>query len=544
VLIGELLTVLFPHLARVSIDRVFRSGRTVRVRASTRADEAVCPRCGVASARVHSRYERRLCDTAVGGHETLIQLLVRRLFCRNPDCEQRIFSEQVPGLTVRYGRRSSGLHEMLESVALALGGRAGARLAQRLAAAVSRMTLLRLIRRLPDPVPQAPRVLGVDDFALRRGHTYGSVLVDIATSRPIDVLADRSADSLAAWLAARPGVEVICRDRAGGYADGAARGAPLAIQVADRFHLWRNLGDAVERTAAKHRACLSAAVTAAPTHLPPPTRDAAPAATEAEAPPVATQPPARRGRLAERTRKRYAAVHALREQGYSVRRIAAQLQLGRNTVRRFIRAASAEELLVNDGTGKRPKLLDEHADYLRTRWAQGCTDAARLWTELRDRGYRGGYSSVRDYVRPLRAGDIPPAPRPVPPTVRQVVGWIMRNPANLDAEDQRRLEAILAECQHLAAVRRHVRDFARMLTHRRGQRLEAWMAAIDADDLPALHAFVTGLRRDQDAVTAGLTLPYSSGPVEGHVNRIKMIKRQMYGRANPDLLRKRILLSD
>jgi transposase len=528
--ISGLLPILFPHLAALRITRVFQTGRSVRIHASTYDSQAVCPVCGVPARRVHSRYERRISDTAVSGRELLIHLGVRRFFCDNVACSKKIFSEQVPGLTVRYGRRSIGLGETLRAVALALGGRAGARLSRRLAAAVSRMTLLRIIRATPDPAPGGPvRVLGVDDFALRRGHVYGTVLIDITTSRPVDVLPDRSADALADWLATHPGVEVICRDRAGSYSDGAARGAPNAIQVADRFHLWKNLGEAVERVVAKHRTCLNAATTPSTT-----------VPTPAESEPTA----ARTGRLAERTRERHAAIHALLAQHVSLREVAVELGVSRNTVRRFARATSAEELLVNDGTGHRAKLLDAHADYLRQRWSQGCSDAARLWEELRERGYRGSYASVRDYVRPFRTGAIPPAPAPAPPKVRQFTGWIMRNPANLDAEDTSRLDAVLVGCPELSALRGHVRDFAQMMLQRRGWHLEEWMAAVLADDLPDLHSFVTGLRRDLDAVTAGLTLPHSSGKVEGHVNRIKMIKRQMYGRAKPDLLRKRILLTD
>jgi transposase len=528
---------LFPHLACVSVERVFLAGRSLRIQASTRGRQAACPACGAVSGRVHSRYWRRLSDTAVAGQETMIVLRVRRLFCRNPACGKKTFAEQVPGLTTCYGRRSDGLTEALRAVALALGGRAGARLADALAAGVSRMTLLRLIRALPDPSAQTPQVLGVDEFALRRGHSYATLLVDVTTRRPVDILPERSADGFAAWLAAHPGVQVICRDRAGCYADGGTRGAPQAIQVADRWHLWHNLGEATERAVARHRRCLRAA-TAGPTE---PVR---PAAALLPLPAEPAEPPLRAGRVAERTRQRHAAIHDLLAQGRSARAIATQLSLARNTVRRFARVSDPEELLVNDGTGRRPSMLEDYAPYLRQRWAEGCTDATALWRELRARGYPGGYSRVRDYLVPFRAASSIPVPAPQPPKARKVTSWIMTNPRDMTSDDTRQLTAILASCPELAALQADVQAFAQIMTQRHGHDLERWITTAAASGLPELRSFITGLRRDQDAVTAGLTLPWSSGAVEGHVNRIKMLKRQMYGRANPDLLRRRILLAN
>jgi transposase len=238
-------------------------------------------------------------------------------------------------------------------------------------------------------------------------------------------------------------------------------------------------------------------------------------------------------------------VHRLLAEGHTLTEIAGRLGLSRNTVRRFARAASPEELLVHDGTGRRASILDAHATYLRERWNSGCTNAAQLWQEIRDRGYPGSRRQVRSYLGRFRGNAAVPAPPPVPPKVRAVTAWIMTQPDRLDDADRASLDAILAAFPQLAAVTASVRAFAAIMNEKRGRRLlEPWMTAALATGEPALRSFVTGLRADQDAVTNGLSLPWSSGAVEGHVNRIKMLKRQMYGRASPDLLRRRVLLAD
>jgi len=321
-----------PHLAGVLVERVEHQSEGMYLFARPRAETAPCPACTTVSMSVRGRYQRTLADTPIRGLPVRLVLEVRRFNCRASGCGTRTFVEQVPGLTAKRRRRSQPLRDLLHGVGAALAGRAGVRLAAKLAMDVSRSTLLRMLRAAPEPqLTTSPRVLGVDDFALRRGQVYATIMLDMQTHRPVDVLPDREADTLAGWLRAHPGAEIICRDRAGAYAEGARTGAPDAIQVADRWHVWHNVGEAVEAVVVAHRASLPE----------PPAGPAAPPAPPPEPPPQAATPLAPKEiRLVTRTRERYAQVQQLLADGASRAEVGRRLGLDSQTVRRFADATS------------------------------------------------------------------------------------------------------------------------------------------------------------------------------------------------------------
>ncbi|MEV8099678.1 ISL3 family transposase [Streptomyces sp. TLI_235] len=511
----------------------------VTMHARARTVGADCPHCGSASARVHGRYTRRLSDATVGGTSVVIELLVRRFKCENPACRAVTFAEQIAGLTSPHARYTPQVRRQLTSIALVLAGRAGARLAGALGLPVAKDTLLRLVRAAPeDPVGKI-RVLGVDDFALRKGDSYATILVDLERRCPVDVLPGRDAEPLAAWLKDHPEVEIICRDRAGAYAEGARVGAPQAQQVADVWHLWHNLGEAVEKTVSTHYACVRAAFENSEPAAPPTSDDIW--LTPPEPAAAMLDVCGRDRRLVTRTRERYTAVRQLLDDGSTLEEICRTLRLDRSTVRRFARAGSIDELLVK--ATNRSTILDEYKPYLNQRWNEGCHDSTQLHKEIATSGFVGSIQTVRRYLRPLKAAiAAPPVPRPAP-RPRRIVRWIMTDPGHLTADEATDLKEVRVGCPELDAVTRHVRDFAAMMRDLRGDQLLSWMERVLADDLPALHSLVNGLSRDIDAVTAGLSTSWSSGQVEGHVTRTKLFKRQGYGRANLDFLRKRVLLT-
>ncbi len=531
---------LFRHFAGLHIESVVVEEAAITFTVHRTATTAACPSCRRRSHRVHSQYKRSLRDEPLGGRPVTVHWRVRRFRCSNRRCGRRTFVEQAPRFAPRYARHSTPLRTSWQQIGLTLGGRPGERLCRGLLRPSSRTTLLRLVQALPLPDTDTPRVLGVDDWALRKGRTYGTIRVDQEQHQPIDLLPDRTAETLAAWLQEPPGGEIVTRDRAGAYAEGIRQGAPAAEQVADRFHVLVNLRDALARfLSRKHAAVRAAAADVAPTDHP----HSAPSMAANVSPRLTRTEQQQQDRRAQRV-ARYEAVRRLQAEGVGLREIGRRLHLARKTVRRF---AHADSFPARQPRSRRPTLLTPYEPYLRHRWAEGCHTATILWQEVRARGFRGRYSAFaghlkrwRDHTgRRLDGG--PPPPKPV--SVQQASWQLLRPAETLRPEEQAYVRALRERCPEVAPLQQLAHAFVDLVQQRQEARLTPWLEQADRSRLPELRGFARSLRLDGAAIRAMLRLPWSNGPTEGHINRLKTIKRQMYGRAGLPLLKRRLLLA-
>ncbi|WP_435875136.1 ISL3 family transposase [Nonomuraea fuscirosea] len=505
----DLVRTVFSGLSPLVVEDVADEGEQIRVRARTPDGSVACPGCGAETARVHGYHQRCVADVPIDARRVLVVVRIRRLLCPTRGCCQT-FREQVPEVLERYQRRTPRLTSQIGAVVRELAGRAGKRALSALAVRLSRHTALRLLLRLPLPPPRIPRVLGVDDFALRRRHRYATVLIDAETRERIDVLPGRTADVLEAWLRAHPGVQIVCRDGSGAYAEAIRRALPDAIQVADRWHLWHNFSEAVTKEVAGHSACWAKA-----------------------------GPPIKDGKRAQTTRERWQQIHDLLSKGVGLLECARRLNLGLNTVKRYARVPEPERL--QRAPQYRPTLVDTYRDHLRRRRAEDpAVPVLHLFNEIKALGYPGSFNLLYRYITQGRveADRLPISPR-------RLARLLLTRPDNLKDEHRRLLDDLITTCPEMIDLAELVRGFADLLRPREdnADRLEAWIATARAADLPHLHAFIRGLDQDRDAVRAAVTLPFHNGGTEGVNTKTKRIMRQMHGRAGFTLLRHRILLA-
>jgi transposase len=501
---------MFSGLSGLVISGVTGRDGVIVVRAQTAGWPVPCPRCGGLTGQVHGYCERTAADVPADGRPVVVRVRVRRLRCPALGCPVQTFREQVPGVLDRYQRRTVRLAGQAGQVVRRLAGRAGAGLLTALGVPLSRDTALRVLLRLPLPDVSVPRVLGVDDFALRRGQVYATVLIDAETGQRVDVLDGRKADVLEAWLRSHPGVEVVCRDGSGAYGEAVRRALPGAVQVGDRWHLWHLLAEAVLKEVAAHSSCWAAA-----------------------------GPPMKEGRQAQTTTERWRQVHDLTDKGTGLLECSRRLGLSLNTVKRYARASEPGRMI--RAPRYRPTLVDPYRDHLRARRAQDpAVPVHQLLAEIREQGYGGSMNLLYRYITQGRVESDRPHLSP-----KRVARLLLTRPAALSQSQQELLGQLTAACPEMTSLATLVGSFAALLRPDPDNeiRLKDWAQAARACDLPYVHAFTRGLDLDPQAVIAAVTLPFHNGRTEGVNTKTKMIKRQMYGRAGFSLLRHRILLS-
>lgn len=554
-------SVSFTILDQLHVDALSFEGDLLTISGCLRASEAHCPVCGRASRRVHGRYIRTLADLPWSGTPVRLRLRVRKFFCDEPSCERKIFAERLDEVARPFARGTDRQRGALEWIAFALGGEAGARLARELGLLVSPDTLLNRIRRAfcaEAGDEKDLRVVGVDDFGFKRNNGPATIMVDLERRKIVDLLQGHSTELIAEWLRQHPDVEVVARDRSNVCREGIDAGAPQARQVADRWHLLHNLTQVLENFLLTKRTELKKAVT-------PESNSEGPESSEngrevhvpiAEIPDIRPyehiEGPARERH--ERLVEQWEEIRRLHLAGAKVKDIANWTGTSRSTVYRYRELAEPPP---RPKHGRKVSVLDPWRSYLVRRWNEGCHSAKKLYHEIREQGYAHSIDIVTKLIsdfryteeqgKKLRAPRAPKAKKGsiagVSPTARNMAALFMRREEKLDTEQKDYLDRLCASDVALADAHRLTQEFATMVRGLDGEKLERWLAEAKSSEAEVMRKFAAGLEKDLSAVRAGLTESWSTGPVEGFIHKVKLLKRQGYGRANSDLLRARALVA-
>jgi transposase len=522
----EPMTIL-PDLSDLVIEQVsITNDVTVTVRAAS--PTASCPCCGTICQRVQSRYTRTLRDLPASGRLVHLIMRVRRFFCQESTCVRKIFAERFSSLTLPRVKFTLRLQETLREMGFALGGEAGARLGKHLSIPGSPETILRLVKQAQLPAVSSPRVVGIDDWSWKRRLRYGTLICDLESNRPIDVLPDREVKTASAWFENHPTVEIVSRDRSSEYAAAIRKGAPQALQVADRWHIGKNLADSVQTLLARCRAEIRRGLQVQA--MPEQEREETESVPEEE-----RHPP--RGRLVQLAREgrraqkldRYTQVVELHHQGLRAADIASRVGIGERTVHRWLRNGSFPEARRRR---RRPSLIDPYERYVLTWWQEGNRNGLQLYRELTSRGYKGSSKAMYNYLATLRTPQlhssrsspskpqgrksIPSSPAPLENfSAQRATGLFVSHPEKLDEMSREELALIRQASPSAEAAYGLAQSFMQMIREQTGQQLDTWLSEVEASHLPELESFAKGIQQDKAAVLAGLTLPWSTGPVEG-----------------------------
>ena len=552
----------FPDTVDFEIENMRLADNNLQLTLRPGFTTANCPLCDIPAQRIQSRYKRSLADLPISGRRVQLQLLVRRFYCDNSQCIRRIFAERFTSLTRPYAQRTNRLEQGLLQFGLALGGEAGARLAQKLGFYTSPDTLLRLVKTpkveatgagaSAAPIPLTK--VGIDDWSWKRGRNFGTIIINLENHKVVDLLKDRTVETVSDWLKQHPQIEVVSRDRSTEYALAITQGAPAAIQVADRFHLVRNLAEQVELLLARLRKEWRPALVLGDQGQPELAEHSSPSpslgAKELPEPgswkALTTKQNERKSQARRAERKdRYEQVVQLRAAGLKYFEIAKRSGLSERIIRKWLQAGSFPEYQPHP---KRYSIFDEYAGYVLKRWQEGAHDGHQLWEEIRAQGFKGSERMVQRFLQQLRDNKGQPIELPAASPLsglkaRKAVWWFIRKASKLSEEEAEKLRLMREASVEVNKIYQIVQRFMEMVWQRKGEELEGWMAEVKESLYEEMHSFVRGIERDKAAVVAGLTLAYSNGPTEGHNNRLKLIKRSMYGRAKLELLKQRVLAS-
>lgn len=582
----ELLSSLFLLPDTLAIDAVYPTKTRLTVRVTCVLKSAACPLCQHSSERIHGSYGRTVADVPCGGRKVTLALTVRKFVCCTVDCPRRIFTERLPDLVQSYARMTNRLSEVLQTLGFATCGEVGERLAPKLGMRISGPTLLRRMRTCSCPAPASVRILGIDDWCWKKGMTYGTILVDLELRKPIELLPDRTAETAEAWLRTHPEVEIVSRDRGGDYAAAARKGAPQAQQIADRFHLLKNVRERLKELMDRKQSCLPEVEEHTSDAIPARAQGVKDKSAHEIAEPQAgsalekhyrTSSPSPNHRSEgmsydafqkqvrrDKRSAHYEDVRTLMKQGLSQRAIARKLKLARATVSKFAQAEEYPETH-HPKQGEKSSLLDPYKRSILQRWQQGCTNGLQLYDEIKARGFTGSATLLRMFLAELRkkhqeagsasaltldaatqAIEIPPSLPPKPRITRRLsatrASWLfVSQSGKLDEKQKQHVAQIRAGHPDLEKAYQLGQDFVMMLAKRCGADLDAWLTQAAHSGLPEFKKMANGIRLDYAAVKAAFSSEWSQGQVEAQVNCLKLQKRIVFGRANFDLLRLRVL---
>ena len=502
--------------AGFAMQSVMRTDQTLIVVTTAEARTAACPLCGLLSRRIHSRYVRQVADLPCSGQKVRLQVTTRRFVCDAPHCRRRVFAERFGEVLPERSRRTSRLECIVHHLGLALGGRPAASFAKRLMLPVSNDTLLRVVRRRCRSPIEPLTVVGIDDWAFRRNHRYGTIVCDLERRRVVKLLPDREIATSVAWLANHPEIKILSRDRGGGYGEAATRALPHAIQVADRWHLMENASaaflDAVRKSMRSIRSAIGATVIN---------------------PELLTCAERLQYEGFLRREETNSAIMALAKTNVPIRQIVRRTGHSRKLVRQIIRGERTDVFRTRQCS------IDPYLPFLDVQWAGGCHNGAELWRRLKAQGFRGSSRVVAEWAtRRRRAEKATNQQLQKVPSARTIARLMTTARDHLSKADSITIAAIETGLPILVQARTLVDKFHIMIRKRTDTALDPWITEARAS---LIASFATGIGNDRTAIHAAITEPWSNGQTEGQITKLKLVKRQMYGRAKIDLLQARLI---